>query len=151
METKFLQLRMEVTVGSRFGDWQVCWLGGWSKHRLYHFVMLVKIPKKAVRGNAERPPNGSPSRSSLESLLWCRLSLLYGPLPLATDLLKRLSGGGQCRLLARKGLPTQNGCVDIARIEFDHAPATAGFLTRDQGGAGSAKGIQHQISALARM
>ena len=54
METKFMQLRMEVTVGSRFGDWQVCWLGGWSKHRLYYLVMLVKIPQKAIRKNAER-------------------------------------------------------------------------------------------------
>jgi hypothetical protein len=54
METRFLRLRMEVTVGSRFGDWQVCWLGGWAKHRLYYLVMLVKIPHKAVPENAER-------------------------------------------------------------------------------------------------
>jgi hypothetical protein len=32
-----------VELGSRFGDWSVCWLGGWSRHRLYYLVMLVKI------------------------------------------------------------------------------------------------------------
>jgi hypothetical protein len=58
METKFLQLRTEVTLGSRFGDWQVCWLGGWAKHRLYYLVMLVKIPQKVVRRMRSRPPNG---------------------------------------------------------------------------------------------
>jgi len=30
-------------VGSRFGDWQVCWLGGWTRHRLSYLVMVVKI------------------------------------------------------------------------------------------------------------
>jgi hypothetical protein len=43
METKFLRLRTPVEHGSRFGDWSVCWLGGWSKHRLYYLVMLVKL------------------------------------------------------------------------------------------------------------
>ena len=33
METKFLSLRHPVELGSRFDDWQVCWLGGWDKHR----------------------------------------------------------------------------------------------------------------------
>ena len=32
-----------VTLGSRFGDWRVCWLGGWEKHRMYYLVMLVKV------------------------------------------------------------------------------------------------------------
>jgi hypothetical protein len=44
METKYLRLRMAVELGSLFDDWQVCWLGGWSKHRLYFLVMLVKVP-----------------------------------------------------------------------------------------------------------
>ena len=44
METKFLRLRTEVTLGSWFGDWQVCWLGGWTKHRLNYLVMLVRVP-----------------------------------------------------------------------------------------------------------
>jgi hypothetical protein len=46
IETKYLRLRTEVALGSRFDDWQVCWLGGWAKHRLYYLVMLVKVPKK---------------------------------------------------------------------------------------------------------
>jgi hypothetical protein len=44
METKFLRLRTPVELGSRFGDWQVCWLGGWARFRLYFLVMLVKVP-----------------------------------------------------------------------------------------------------------
>jgi len=46
METKFLRLSVEVALGSRFDDWEVCWLGGWAKHRLYYLVMLVKVPKE---------------------------------------------------------------------------------------------------------
>jgi hypothetical protein len=42
LETKFLRLRTPVTLGSRFGDWQVTRLGGWSKHRLYFLMMVVK-------------------------------------------------------------------------------------------------------------
>jgi hypothetical protein len=49
METKFLRLRTPVDLGSRFDDWQVCWLGGWSKHRLYFLVMLVKLPPAGPR------------------------------------------------------------------------------------------------------
>jgi hypothetical protein len=43
LETKFLRLRTPVTVGSRFGDWQVCWLGGWNKHRFGFMVMVVRV------------------------------------------------------------------------------------------------------------
>jgi hypothetical protein len=42
-ETKYLRLRTPVTLGSRFGDWQVCWLGGWSKYQLHYLVMAVRI------------------------------------------------------------------------------------------------------------
>jgi hypothetical protein len=45
LETKFLRLRTPVTLGSRFGDWHVTWLGGWSKHRLYYLVMVVEIKR----------------------------------------------------------------------------------------------------------
>jgi hypothetical protein len=31
LETKCLRLRTPVTMGSRFGDWRVCWLGGWGE------------------------------------------------------------------------------------------------------------------------
>ncbi len=44
-KTKFLHLRTPVTLGSRFGDWQVTWLGGWGRHRLYYLVMVVKVPR----------------------------------------------------------------------------------------------------------
>jgi hypothetical protein len=42
LETKYLRLRTPVTLGSRFDDWTVCWLGGWSRHRLY-LVMVVRL------------------------------------------------------------------------------------------------------------
>jgi hypothetical protein len=44
LETKFLRLRTPVTIGSRFGDWEVTWLGGWTRDRLSYLVMAVKIP-----------------------------------------------------------------------------------------------------------
>jgi hypothetical protein len=44
LETKFMRLRTPVTIGSRFGDWQVCWLGGWTRHRLSYLVMAVRLP-----------------------------------------------------------------------------------------------------------
>jgi hypothetical protein len=51
-ETKFLRLRTPVTIGSRFDDWTVTWLGGWTRDRLSYVVMVLKI---------ERPPAGSKS------------------------------------------------------------------------------------------
>jgi hypothetical protein len=51
LETKFLRLKTPVTLGSRFGDWQVCWLGGWTRHRLSYLVMVVLAPST--------PPNES--------------------------------------------------------------------------------------------
>ena len=49
LETKFLRLRTPVTLGSRFGDWRVTWLGGWSRYRLYYLVMVVKIQPLRAR------------------------------------------------------------------------------------------------------
>jgi hypothetical protein len=43
LETRFLRLRTPVTIGSRFGDWEVCWLGGWTRHKLRFVVMLVRV------------------------------------------------------------------------------------------------------------
>ncbi len=43
LETKFLRLPAPVTIGSRFGDWRVCWLGGWTRYRLSYIVMVVRI------------------------------------------------------------------------------------------------------------
>jgi hypothetical protein len=60
METKFLRLRTPVELGSRFGDWSVCWLGGWSKHRLYYLVMLVKLEPfffPPPTGTSPNPPS----------------------------------------------------------------------------------------------
>jgi hypothetical protein len=54
METKFLRLRTEVEWGSLFGDWSVCWLGGWAKHRMYFLVMLIRI-KRQVREETTPP------------------------------------------------------------------------------------------------
>ncbi len=42
-ETKFLRLHTPVTIDSRFGDWQVTWLGGWTRDRLSYIVMVVRI------------------------------------------------------------------------------------------------------------
>ena len=47
LETQFLRLKIPVTVGSRFGDWQVCWVGGWTKHRLSFLVMVVRVVPSA--------------------------------------------------------------------------------------------------------
>ena len=45
LETKFLRLRTPVTIGSRFGDWEVTWLGGWTRDRLSYLVMAVRIKR----------------------------------------------------------------------------------------------------------
>jgi hypothetical protein len=41
--TKYLRLRGPVALGSRFNEWQVCWLGGWAKHRMFYLVMVVRV------------------------------------------------------------------------------------------------------------
>ena len=52
VETKFLRLRTPVTLGSRLGDWQVTWLGGWSRYRLYYLVMVAKLePRRGTIGH----------------------------------------------------------------------------------------------------
>jgi len=43
LETKFLRLRTTVTIGSRFGEWEVSWLGGWTRDRLSYLVMVVRV------------------------------------------------------------------------------------------------------------
>ena len=54
LETKFMRLPTPVTLGSRFGDWQVSWLGGWSKHRLT-LVMVVKAQRQDDEPKAQAP------------------------------------------------------------------------------------------------
>jgi hypothetical protein len=51
LETKFLHLRTPVTIGSRFGDWEVTWLGGWTRDRLSYLVMAVKIERRSASDN----------------------------------------------------------------------------------------------------
>ena len=63
LETKFLHLRTPVTIGSRFGDWEVTWLGGWTRDRLSYLVMAVKIERRftGARGDLRfRDGLGSP-------------------------------------------------------------------------------------------
>ena len=43
IETKFLRLKGPVTLGSQFGDWRVCWWGGWNKDRIYYLVMVRRV------------------------------------------------------------------------------------------------------------
>ena len=44
LETKFLRLRTPVTIGSRFGDWEVTWLGGWTRCRLSYLLWSCESP-----------------------------------------------------------------------------------------------------------
>ena len=53
-ETKFLRLRTPVTIGSRFGDWVVTWLGGWTRDRLSYIVMVVKFERAAATARGKR-------------------------------------------------------------------------------------------------
>ena len=49
VETKFLRLKTPVTLGSLFGEWRVCWLGGWCKNRLGYVVMLCRVAPQGSR------------------------------------------------------------------------------------------------------
>ncbi len=49
LETKFLRLRTPVTIGCRFDDWKVCWLGGWTRDRLSYLVMVVHVTRAGKR------------------------------------------------------------------------------------------------------
>jgi hypothetical protein len=55
LETKYLRLSTAVTLGSRFGDWRVCWRGGWSRHRLFYLVMLVRVEPSAQASRTRAP------------------------------------------------------------------------------------------------
>ncbi len=43
LETRLLRLRTPVTIGSRFGEWRVWWLGGWTAEQLAYLVMVVPV------------------------------------------------------------------------------------------------------------
>jgi hypothetical protein len=83
METKFLRLRTPVELGSRFGDWSVCWLGGWSKHRLYYLIMVVKLepfffPPPTGTGpnplSTHESRSGKPKKAPPGAMTWRRSS-----------------------------------------------------------------------------
>jgi len=59
METKFLSLRHSVELGSRFDDWQVCWLRGWDRHRHLYMVMLVKVASRSFSRNQGTTKTGA--------------------------------------------------------------------------------------------
>jgi len=56
LETKFLRLRQPVTIGSRFGHWRVCWLGGWTRYRLFYLVMVVRV-RQCLTGQSRPCPS----------------------------------------------------------------------------------------------
>ena len=67
LETRYLWLRTPVTLNSRFGDWRVCWLGGWTRHRMSYLVMLVRV--ESIRSSSalcvcEQAPTRTTSRNS---------------------------------------------------------------------------------------
>jgi hypothetical protein len=48
-----------VELGSRFDDWQVCWLGGWDRHRHLYLVMLVKVASRSFSRNQGTAKTGA--------------------------------------------------------------------------------------------
>src|SRR6202035_995213 len=43
-----------VTLGSRFGEWQGNWLGGWGSYRLYYLVIVVKLEPRRIAAVPKR-------------------------------------------------------------------------------------------------
>jgi hypothetical protein len=41
-DTKYLRLSKPAELGDEIDGWRVCWLGGWSKYRIFYLVMLVR-------------------------------------------------------------------------------------------------------------
>ena len=60
LETKFLRLRTPVTIGARFGDWEVTWLGGWTRGRLSFLVMAVKIKRRSASARGKPQSRDGP-------------------------------------------------------------------------------------------
>ena len=67
LETKFLRLKTPVTLGSRFDDWRVVWLGGWTRHRLTFIVMVAR----------EAPRCGAPCSNGIAAVVNCGLCEKY--------------------------------------------------------------------------
>jgi hypothetical protein len=62
MEMKYLRLRTPVELGARFDDWEVSWLGGWSRHRMHYLVMVVRIRAEKSADLQEETPPGAVTR-----------------------------------------------------------------------------------------
>ena len=62
LETRYLRLRTPVTLGSRFGNWKVCWLGGWTRHRLAYVVMVVRTIEPTQEDRPTLGGRGRPAR-----------------------------------------------------------------------------------------
>jgi len=54
LETMFLRLKTPVTIGSLFGEWRVCWLGGWTRDRLSYIVMVAREVRSSSDGPQKR-------------------------------------------------------------------------------------------------
>ena len=67
------RVRTPVTLGSRFGDWHVTWLGGWSRYRLYYLVMVVKLEPRRITAA------GSPARVKNRRGTWATPSWRFDP------------------------------------------------------------------------
>jgi hypothetical protein len=130
LETKFLRLRAPVTLGSRFGDWQVCWLGGWSRDYLHYLVMVVFGAK---------PPPSCPSPSSCLALASGPVSCLCCVMPKAPKVVSIQKDTPKSKLIARD-TQVQRVIIGIGnqRIAYDfhtritHLRCDCVFLTRSE-------------------
>jgi hypothetical protein len=48
VQTKFLRLCEPVSLGDRFADWQVSWIGGWDKGRVFFVVMVQRALEQPI-------------------------------------------------------------------------------------------------------
>jgi hypothetical protein len=43
LKNRILRRKAPVTIGSRFGEWRVGWLGRWTRQRLAYIVMVARV------------------------------------------------------------------------------------------------------------
>jgi hypothetical protein len=141
LETKFLRLRTPVTLGSRLGDWQVTWLGGWGRYQLYYLVMVVKVqplharPRRVTAGpdarRDQRPARGQNGhrkchrfyrKCSGGNLLWEETDPGAGALPIESMTLS----GGECAA----GLSQMPTVGQIPRVNVRFPPFYAACRQR---------------------
>jgi hypothetical protein len=67
IETKFLRLGQPVSLGLEIDGWRVCWLGGWGKHRLFYFVMVMRVNDELPQpvAHAARPLGSNQERPAV--------------------------------------------------------------------------------------